>query len=197
MAINEILKFIKLTHEFQKVERKIFVTGQNRMENDFEHSYQLAMLAWYIVDSKKLNHLNKDLIIKYALLHDFVEVYAGDTYIYSKDEKELNSKETREKEAQKRLQEEFSEFSDMNDLIEQYEARNDKESRFVYALDKVIPVLNIYLDKGRTWKEFDVSIDMIVKAKTDKVDVSEEVRSYFEELVQILKSDESLLFKKT
>ena len=56
-----------------------------------------------------------------------------------------------------------------NELIEQYEAREDKESRFVYALDKIQPMLNIYTDGGRTWKEKGVTIDMLVEYKKEKV----------------------------
>jgi len=196
MAIEDILKFIKLTHKFQKVERKVFIIGQDRMENDFEHSYQLAMLAWYMVNVGNFE-LDKDKVIKYALIHDFVEVYAGDIDIYTQDKagmKELKAKN--EKEAQNRLKEEFSEFSDMNDLIELYEARNDKESRFVYALDKLIPIINIYLDKGRTWKEFNVTLDMMIKVKSGKVELDKDVKYYFDEMVKILKSDGPSLFAK-
>ncbi len=63
MGIQDILQFVKLTHEFQKVERMVYINGEDRRENDVEHSYQLAMVAWYIIDSKKLS-LDQNLIIK-------------------------------------------------------------------------------------------------------------------------------------
>jgi len=148
MELEQIFKFIKLTHDFQKVERTIFVAGTNRNENDVEHSYQLALVAWYIISTYKLS-LNIDLAIKYGLLHDLVEVYAGDTYIFDKDQSVIDSKVEREYKALERLKDEFPEFSEMTDLIVQYEKREDEESKFIYALDKVVAPINIYLDGGK------------------------------------------------
>ena len=153
------------------------------------------MLAWYIVDSKSLD-LDICLVVKYALVHDFVEVYAGDTYIYTQDEEFKASKEKREKDAAERLKKEFSEFSQLHELIDRYENKKDKESRFVYALDKIQPVLNIYMDGGRTWKEKDITLDMLIESKKDKVAVSEDLKKYFDEIIEILKTNEKDLFFK-
>ncbi len=129
-------------------------------------------------------------------MHDFVEVYAGDTYIYSTNQEELDSKEEREKKAAERLQKELPEFKDLHKLINIYEKRGDEESRFVYALDKIQPVLNIYTDGGRTWKEKGITIKMLVDHKKDKVALSPEIASCFEELVALLKKEEKQLFIK-
>lgn len=190
--MDNILKFIKLTHKFQKIERRTKVVGEDRNENDFEHSYQLAMLAWYIVDSQGLN-LNKDQLIKYALVHDFVETYAGDTYFYVSEE-EKNSKEKKEEEAMIKINGEVSEFKEFNTLISQYQNKDDEESKFIYALDKILPVLNIYIDNGRTWKLDNVTLDMLIKGKAEKVKESKIIEQYFEKIVEILKKDKDKLF---
>lgn len=187
--IPDILKFIQLTHKLQQVRRTIHVKDEDRKENDLEHSYQLAMLAWYIL-SKNTFNLDKDLVIKYALTHDLVEAYAGDTFIFDKES--IETKHIREQEAQKKLQEEFSDFEDMNILIQNYEDRKDDESKFVYALDKIIPMLNIYLDNGRTWKKNKITLEMLVEAKKNKVSLSPECNKYFEELVDILSKQPDL-----
>ena len=75
MTLQKLLNFVKITADFRGVERKVALKKANRRENDAEHSYQLAMVAWYIVNSEKLG-LNSDLVVKYALIHDLVEVYA-------------------------------------------------------------------------------------------------------------------------
>ncbi len=191
----DILKFQKILNEFGQVKRTILVNGENRMENDIEHSYQLAMLAWYIVSLKDLD-LDIDLVIKYALIHDFVEVYAGDTYVYSEDEELKASKEQREKDAAERLKKEFSEFSELHDLIDEYENKKDKESKFIYALDKIQPVLNIYMDGGRTWKEKDITLSMLIESKKDKVSISKDAQEYFNKIIEILKENEKELFNK-
>jgi len=78
-----------------------------------------------------------------------------------------------------------------------YEKRGDEESRFVYALDKIQPVLNIYTDGGRTWREIGITIQMLIDAKKDKVALSPEVEECFEDLVSLLKKEEKHLFQKS
>ncbi len=191
--LSKIINFTKLLNKFRSVERVVLVNEKERNENDVEHSYYMAMLAWYIVNVNKLD-LDINLVIKYALVHDFVEVHAGDTYIYSSEKTHLESKEKREKEAAEKIKEDFSEFEDLHTLIEKYEKREDKESRFVYALDKIQPMINIYTDNGRSWKMNKVGLQMLLDHKKDKVAVSPEVKKYFEELIELLKSEEKDLF---
>lgn len=193
MTIRDIMRFIALTHEFQNVERRIYVKGKDVRENDVEHSYQLALVAWFLVSTKKLS-LDKDLVVQYALIHDLVEVYAGDTYFYTTDETERVSKMAREREAAERLRAEFPEFAELHDLIDQYERKEDPESKFVYALDKVLPVLNIYLDDGRTWQKENVTLDMLIDGKKDKVKLSKHIEPYFNELMEILRDEHDKLF---
>lgn len=193
MELDGILKFIKLTTDFQKIERMTLATGIKRYENDAEHSYELAMVGWYIVSSLKLP-LNVDLVIKYGMLHDLVEVYAGDTYIFDPDPERHASKVDREHKALLQLKKEFTEFPEMTDLIEQYEKREDEESQFVYALDKLIPPINIYLDGGKTWNEHKITFEQIIENKTPKVAAHPEIKKYFDQLMVLLEKEKHLLF---
>lgn len=193
MEIDQIIKFVKLTHDFQAVERVIRIKNSQRMENDVEHSYQLALCGWYIISTQKLN-LDLDKVIKYALLHDLVEVYAGDTYIFDKDPEVLASKQQREEDALERLKSEFKEFPELGNTITEYEARTDEESKFVYALDKIIAPLNIYLDDGRTWKEMKVTLNQLIENKQDKVKVYPEVEKYFLQFKELLEKEQDQLF---
>ena len=127
-------------------------------------------------------------------MHDLVEVYAGDTYFYSTDEAHVAGKHEREEDARQRIEKEFPEFADLHIVISEYEKRKDPESRFVYALDKIQPVVNIYLDNGRLWKERHVTLAMLIEKKKDKVLLSPEIEEYFNELVVILKEKEAELF---
>lgn len=196
LKLDRLLSFSDLMNDYRRVERTIYANGTDRMENDTEHSFGLAMLGWYIIESEGLS-MDTALVMKYALVHDLVEVYAGDTYIFTEDEKYKNSKEERESEAAKKLMEKFKEFTELHDLIEQYEGRANRESRFVYALDKVQPLLNIYLDDGRTWKENKVTLEMLYNFKKDQVSVSSEVKEYFDELIALLDKERGTLFKST
>src|SRR4051812_27182979 len=76
--MENLLKIAKLSKDFGEIRRKIVFAKDSREENDAEHSFQLALLSWYIISSKSLP-LNMEKAFKYALAHDLVEVYAGDT----------------------------------------------------------------------------------------------------------------------
>lgn len=192
-TLTNLLSFTKLLNELQTVERVIRVRGSERWENDQEHSYVLAMLAWYILDTGNFA-LDRDKVFRYALAHDLVEVYAGDTYIYTEDAALLASKPERERLAAERLLAEFPEIPEMHAAISGYVAKEDAESRFVYALDKIEPVLKVYLDGGRTWKEKNITLDMLYQHKKDKVALSPEIKPYFDEVMDLLRREEKELF---
>ncbi|MDD2934931.1 MAG: HD domain-containing protein [Candidatus Pacebacteria bacterium] len=191
--LQNILKFTKLLNEFRKIERVIRSNGGDRLENDVEHSYQLTMLAWYIISTQKLD-LNLDLVIKYSLVHDLVEIYAGDTYAHTTDSEFKKSKIKREEESLVRLESEFKEFPEIFELIKQYESKSDAEAKFIYALDKIEPILNIYTSSRKMWKEKNVSIDMIIDIKKDKVKLDPEVEKLFYKIIKTLKEEEKDLF---
>lgn len=193
MTLKDILDFTKLTLLFQSVDRVVSLPGRNHPENDAEHSYQLAMLAWYLLDEMKLTHLDRDLVIRYALIHDMVETYAGDTFFFASEQERLE-KIDREHAAAERLKTEFPNFTGFTELIEQYEKREDPEARFVYALDKIIPTLNIYLDGGGLWKMKGITLQILIEKKRDKVALSPELTFLFDELIELLQSQENELF---
>lgn len=195
MELSKLLKFITLNNQFQHIVRRVRVKDEERYENDVEHSFQLAFSAWYIIDSNRLP-LNKDLAIQYGLVHDLVEVFAGDTYIYDPDPAVHASKQAREHAAALRLREEYPEFTQLHDLIQQYEARQDMESKFIYALDKLLPMINIYLDHGRTWQQETVDLQMLIDNKKSKVGESSEINEIFDAFIELLKSKELELFGK-
>ena len=190
---KNLLDFVAFTKKYREVERQVVWKANDRKENDAEHSYQLAMVAWYLISSGKLD-LNIDKVIRYALAHDIVEIYAGDTPLSTATEQDKAGKADREHAALVRIEKEFSQFPDMTEAIHEYEKRDNKESRFIYALDKILPVLDIYLDDGHSWKMNHMTLNLIVESKTEKVALSPEVKPYFDELVSIMRANEKTLF---
>jgi putative hydrolase of HD superfamily len=182
--IHKLLQFTEFSHKFQRIKRQIFITGSDAQENDAEHCFQLALWGWYIAASEKLE-LDQEKIIKYSLAHDLVEIYAGDTFFYSKDQALQDSKQAREQAAAEKIQQEFPEFAELHQLIHSYETLADAEARFVYALDKMIPVINIYLDKGRSWQHDQVTYAMI-RTKDAKIAKSAEATKLWEEIIKLL-----------
>lgn len=193
--MNELLDFISFTHAFRKVEREMYYPESQSKETDLEHSYQLALVAWFIVSTRKFP-LDLSLIIKYALVHDLAKAYAGDVMFY-RTEKESKEKEKREREAREKIKKQFPDFRDMHHLIDQYEKRATKESQFVYALDKLLPVINIYLDGGRIWKEHNITFDMLSENKKDKIKISPEIKKYFDEFLETLEKNQKMFSEST
>ncbi len=140
------------------------------------------MLAWYVNDSYKLN-LDEKKLFTYALAHDLVEVYAGDVHFFDQTEEVSKAKHAREVEAAARIRKEFPEFNELHEAIERYERKEDKEAKFIYALDKIEPVLSIYRDGGRTWKKNKVTLEMLTTNKFPKILIDSTVKALFDELV--------------
>jgi putative hydrolase of HD superfamily len=193
--INRLIELQQLLAAFNVVERKTHRKhhGTYVYENDTEHSYNLAMTAWYL--SQWFPELDKNLLIQYSLVHDLVEVHAGDTYIYGSED-ELGSKESREAEAFAKLKHEWKDFQDMLISIEAYETKKSPEATFIYALDKVMPIMQIYIHNGYSWKEQGVTLTMLHDNKIEKVRLSPEILSYYEQLEKLLSEHPELIKKE-
>lgn len=189
-AANRLFKMHKLTNAFRAVRRTTKVVGEFRYENDSEHAYQLAMLAWYLIETDHLR-LNKAKVFEYCLAHDLPETYAGDVDPWTSTKKQKQLKEQREEEAQHQIAEEFADFSDLTSCLERYHApanRKDEESKFVYALDKIQPVINILLDGGDFYRVHRVTLSDWIKHNRTKVSQSKYVLPYFESILALLQT---------
>lgn len=193
-TLQSLLSFVEFTIAFQNTKRSIKVKNEDRFENDAEHSYQLAMIAWYITMTQNIN-LDVHTIIMYALVHDLVEIYAGDTPYHNSSIDDKASKVTRESEALTRISEQFAELPELITYIKSYESRDSEEAKLVYALDKVIPVLNNYLDNGRCWHEDNISLQMVL-SKQPKVAQSQYILPLWEDLVELLSTSKNLFPSK-
>ncbi len=180
LELDPILKFEELLHTFALVERVAHIKGRTARENDVEHSYFIAMLAWFVIDTFKLP-LDINKVLRYALVHDLVEVYAGDTYIF--DEEAKKTKHEREEKARLRIASEFPSFSSLNETIQAYESQIDNEACFVKTLDKIEPVIANYFQNGRTWKEMNVSFGEAVEHKRKSTAPVAEIKELLEEII--------------
>lgn len=193
--LKKILGFVELTQNFRGIERDILLSKEKRLENNTEHSYQLAVVCWYIIGIEEFD-LDIDKVIRYALIHDLVEVYAGDTPLYSSTNDYLLSKERREKEAATLIGDQFPEFADLHASIQEYKEKLNAESKFVYAVDKLLPILAIYLDKGHAWKSHGISIDMIIDKNASKISIAPEVKNYFDAMISVIREKPEYFIKE-
>jgi putative hydrolases of HD superfamily len=179
----DLQEFLAAFSRIDRVVHRKHHNGSWTFETDTEHSYNLAMTAWYLADF--FPELNKDLVIKYALVHDLPEVHAGDTFLFDTPEV-LAGKADREAAAIKQLDQEWPDFQDALQHIHGYEKRETNEAKFVYALDKIMPIMTIYLNEGYSWEVKEITLEKLHDAKVDKVALSPEIQPYFESLHEVL-----------
>lgn len=185
---DKLFELIDLLTAFQKIERGVRVPTLARPENDTEHSYNLAMAAWIIITKDRLP-LDTDKAVKYALVHDLVELYAGDSDAL--DANQTASKAAREARAQQKL-DEHELLHGLMPYIHAYEARADEEAKFIYSLDKVMPGLGIIFGKGTTWIDHRLAQTQWETIFRAKASLSPYVLPYLDALIAAQKSHPEL-----
>jgi putative hydrolase of HD superfamily len=193
MELEKIRNFLEFTNSFRKTERAILAVGEDRKENDVEHSYQLAVFALYLNDNLRLNLSNEKLMF-YSLFHDMDETFDGDVNIF--DIEGRLSKEEKAKAARKKIVGMFPDWISYKTYADLYQNLEDEESSFVNGLDKILPVLNIILDGGRTWHNEETTLKMLIDNKRKKVDIHPVIKSIWNDIEKYLSDHEQELFGK-
>lgn len=191
-SLKDLEKLVTLLHEVERVKRVARRPDEREATNTAEHSFELVVLCWYIATVNKLD-LNLEKVLKYAIAHDIVEAYAGDTPIH--DEEAKKTKVERESRALERLEKEFPEFPELINILHEYERKDLPEARFVYAADKLIDPLNISMEtKQSLWKEHDISFDTLIKHKKDKISYNDTILEYWNKLIKKIEAKKEFFF---
>lgn len=192
IPLQNLEQFMRLLHKVQNVKRVARIPDEAEYRNTAEHTFELALLSWYIASVNKLD-LDHGKILKYALAHDLIEGYAGDTPAH--DVKAQKLKAAKEAAALARIEEEFSEFPDLLAIIHAYEARADAESRFVYATDKLVDPLNASMEETQSiWKDLGMSYEYMREYKDRKIALSEHIVPYWQQLLAKLEAKRDFFF---
>ena len=182
--LEQLIKLQNLISNFAQIRRTVFHKN-GAAENDVEHSYTLALAAWLL--SRNHDDLDTDKCIKYALVHDLPEILAGDTDIYDQSDFQ-QSKQSREMNAIIKLEIDYPELTDLIDVIKKYEMRVDRESKFVYCLDKLTPIILNLTANGLGWQRHEprITLDQLRSAKDKKIALDPNVEKIYLELIKIL-----------
>lgn len=149
-TVDEIINLTRLTLLFGRTPRATFHEDGKRVETDTDHTVMLSLIATGLAQ-KYYPQLDLGLIAQFAMVHDLVEAYAGDTPTLKITKSGKLNKQQREEAAMKRLEDEFSDsFPIITELLSRYEAHVEPEARFVKAVDKIIPKATHILNKGAT-----------------------------------------------
>ena len=151
MRLDQQLKFTAEIDKMTSVYRRTMLLSGERTENDAEHSWHIAVMALlfkeYCVEEPDVSRA-----IKMCVVHDLIEIYAGDTFAY--DTKANESKADREEEAADRL---FSQLpaeqgDEIRSLWEEFDAMETTDAKYAACLDRLQPFLHNTLTEGHTWR---------------------------------------------
>lgn len=159
--ITQLIDFLSVLDKFKTIERKTYVSNTARRENDAEHTWHMCMFALLLY--KEIGYeVNLEKTLKLILIHDLVEIYAGDTFTH--DIKARVGKKVREDEAAEilfaQLPEDFK--SEFNELWDEFESGDTLESQFVKAIDKMQAFAQNVNTKGTVWKENQIAPEKIL-----------------------------------
>jgi len=150
------IQFLVETEKLKAILRRNSPVNAQRRENSAEHSWSLALMAIVLAEhaSQQLNLLH---VLKMLLVHDIVEIDADDTDCF--DAAGNTTKADREKRAAERI---FNllpaaQATELQELWREFESRITPEAVFANALDRLMPLLQIFHNNGNTWRELDVT----------------------------------------
>lgn len=185
MIPENLAKQIRFIIEIDKVkyiQRKTKLFNSDRNENDAEHSWHLALMA--IVLSEHANE-SIDLlkVLKMVLIHDIVEIDAGDTFLYDTQKNHSNTDE--ERLAANRIfgllpQEQAEELIA---IWEEFEAGQTNEAKFAHTMDRLEPLLQNTSNNGGTWSEFGVNYEKVYQKKSIMKEGSNAIWDFAEKLI--------------
>ena len=173
------IEFALLMDKQKNIFRQNHLADNSRRENDAEHAWHMAVMAYLFRE-----YANKDIdiskVILMCLIHDVVEIEAGDTYAY--DEEAKKSQSEREEIAKKHI---FGilpsdQGRELETLFDEFEAQETAEAKFAKAMDNLQPVLLHEANGGGDWKEHGVTKEQIMRRQ-------EKTRRGSEELFEVIK----------
>lgn len=175
--------FIREIDRLKTILRRSYLLDKSRRENDAEHSWHISVAALLLSEyaDEKVNILK---VIKMLLIHDIVEIDAGDTFIY--DDQGHEGKFEKEQEAARRLfgllpddqQKEFSE------LWMEFEEKLTPEAKYAAAIDRMAPLLHNYYTGGKAWQEHGITSDKVFAKNSMIQDGSDELWQFARFLIE-------------
>lgn len=177
------IAFIKEIDKIKYIRRRTRLFNSDRNENDAEHSWHLAMMALVL---SEYSDAEVDLlkVIKMVLIHDIVEIDAGDTFIYDPNKNHENTEEEL-KSAQRIFgllpEKQAAEFIE---IWTEFEEGVSEEAKFARAMDRLEPLLQNTSNDGGTWKEFGVRYQQVYDKKKIIQEGSAELWKYAEQLLE-------------
>jgi putative hydrolase of HD superfamily len=180
---NRQIEFILEVDKLKSTKRRTILTDRSRRENSAEHSWHIALLTLVLSEYAQSREIDFFRVVKMLLIHDLVEIDAGDTYCY--DDRGRQDQSRRETLAADRIfnllpQDQARSF---RRLWEEFEASETAESKLANALDRLQPLLLNYFTEGQTWQENDIKSSQVVSRMRPIEDASPFLWNYVKALI--------------
>jgi putative hydrolase of HD superfamily len=166
--LDRQIAFVFEIDKLKGVLRRTILTDGSRQENAAEHSWHLAVMALLLSEYAVGKDIDLFRVIKMLLIHDIVEIDAGDTYCY--DDAEVAKQAAREKKASERIYSILppDQSEEFRGLWEEFEAGKTNEAQFANVLDCFQPILQNYSTNGKIWKKHNIRRNRVL-ARNDHV----------------------------
>ena len=177
------IHFIIEIDKLKTILRQTKITEGSRNENDAEHSWHLALMAILLSEYAK-EKIDLLKVVKMVLIHDIVEIDAGDTFVYERPL--THSISEKELKAAGRI---FNilpqdQAKEIMTLWREFEAKQTPESRFAAALDRLQPILCNIKNRGGAWKEHGITYDRVIERNKHIADGAPELWKYAEKIIK-------------
>jgi len=161
--LDQQLGFALELDRLKAVNRRSWLVAVDRVENSAEHSWHVAMVASVVCE-----HADEDVdstrVLRMLLIHDVVEIDAGDVFLYDTEARKAKS------EAERRAAERIygllpgDQGRELHALWLEFEAGESADARFARAIDRLMPLLHNFHTEGRTWREHGITADQVLAA---------------------------------
>lgn len=181
--LDQQLEFALEIDKEKNILRQTHLSGHGRNENDAEHAWHMAVMA-YLLKEYANEKIDIAKVMIMCLIHDVVEIDAGDTYAY--DTKGLETQKEREDVAKERI---FSLLPDdqkeeMIALFDEFEANETPEAKFSHAMDNVQPLILNHSNGGEDWKARQISAKQVYGRQNKTKLGSKELFDYVDSLIK-------------
>jgi putative hydrolase of HD superfamily len=177
------LTFVLELDRLKRILRQTVLLDESRQENSAEHSWHLAMMV-VVLHEYAAEPVDLARVLKMVLVHDVVEIDAGDTFCY--DAEANLDKEEREHRAAERifglLPEEQA--RELRELWLEFEARETPEARFAAALDRLQPMMHNYHTAGSSWQRHGISKRQVLHRNSPMEEGAPELWRYAERFIE-------------
>ena len=158
--LKKQLDFILEIDKEKNIFRQTHLSGHGRNENDAEHAWHMAIMA-YLLREYSNEKIDIAKVMLMCLIHDIVEIEAGDTYAY--DTENLKTQKSREDAAKEKLYSLLPEDQkqELTALFDEFEENQTAEAKFAHAMDNLQPLLLNDSNDGGDWREHQVTAEQV------------------------------------